>query len=66
MPNPNTSGDMDERRRLIELLGRLASVQPSRECVPDLIAGQWLHGDPDTRRKIEQAIDRMPKKKRSN
>jgi hypothetical protein len=30
--------------------------------MPDVIAGQWLHGDADTRQKIEDAIDRMPKK----
>jgi hypothetical protein len=28
----------------------------------DALVDQWLHGDADTRRKIEEAIDRMPKK----
>jgi hypothetical protein len=29
--------------------------------MPDVTVGQWLHGDADARRKIEEAIDRMPK-----
>jgi hypothetical protein len=28
----------------------------------DAIAEQWMHGDADTRRKIEEEIDRLPKK----
>ena len=55
MSNPNNSGDLDERRKLLD---RLAAPK----CMPDVIAGQWLHGDADTRQKIEDAIDRMPKK----
>ena len=57
MANPNNSGDMDERRKLLD---RPDFVHP--ECMPDVIAGQWLHGDADARRKIEGAISRMPKK----
>jgi hypothetical protein len=64
MSNPNNSGDLDERRKLLKLLDRLAAVDrlATPKCLPDVIAGQWLHGDADTRRKIEDAIDRMPKK----
>jgi hypothetical protein len=51
---------MDERRKLLKLLDRLDAVH--RKCMPDVIVGQWLHGDADARRKIEEAIDRMPKK----
>jgi hypothetical protein len=57
MANPNNSGDMDERRKLLD---RLDAVH--RKCMPDVIVGQWLRGDADARRKIEEAIDRMPKK----
>jgi hypothetical protein len=57
MANPNNSGDMDERRKLLD---RLDAVH--RKCMPHVIVGQWLHGDADARRKIEEAIDRMPKK----
>jgi hypothetical protein len=59
MANLN-SGAMDERRKLIALLDRLDVVQP--KCMPDMIVDQWVHGDADARRKIEEAIDRMPKK----
>jgi len=34
--------------------------------MPELIVGQWLRGDPETRRTIEEEIDRMPKRKKSN
>jgi hypothetical protein len=34
--------------------------------MPDIIVGQWLKGDPGARRKIEEAIDRLPKQKKSN
>jgi hypothetical protein len=61
MANPR--GDLDGLR---ELLDRLATVQPSRECMPELILGQWLRGDPETRQTIEEEIDRMPKRKKSN
>jgi hypothetical protein len=62
MPNPDNSGDLDDLRRLLD---RLATLDPNK-CMPDVIAGQWMHGDPDARRKIEEAIDRLPKKKKSN
>jgi hypothetical protein len=65
MSKPNNSGALEERRKLFELLDRLAAVD--RQAAPrrlpnDYIAGQWLHGDADTRRKIEEEIDRLPKK----
>jgi hypothetical protein len=64
MSNPNNSGDLDERRKLLKLLDRLAAVDrlAAPKCMPDVIVDQWLHGDPGARRKIEDAIDRMPKK----
>ena len=60
MANPNNPRDMDERRKLLKLLDRLDAVD--RKCMPDVIVGQWLHGDADARCKIEEAIDRMPRK----
>ena len=60
MANPNNSSDLDERRKLLKLLDRLDTVH--RKRMPDVIVGQWLHGDADARRKIEEAIDRTPKK----
>jgi hypothetical protein len=62
LTNPNA---LEERRKLFEVLDRLAAVD--RRVAPkrlpdDFIAGQWLHGDADTRRKIEEEIDRLPKK----
>jgi hypothetical protein len=62
MPNPN-KGDMDDFRKLLD---RLAAVRPSRECMPELIVGQWVRGDPEARRTIEEKLDRMPKRKKSN
>ena len=60
MANPNNSGDMDERRRLLNLVDRLDAVD--RKFMPEVILDRWLHGDVDARRKIEEAIDRMPRK----
>jgi len=34
--------------------------------MPDVIVGQWVHSDPEARRTIEEEIDRMPKRKKSN
>jgi len=64
MSNPNNSGDMDERRKLLKLLDRLDAVHP--KCMPDVIVDQWVHGDIDARRKIEEAIGRLPKRKKPN
>jgi hypothetical protein len=61
MANPNNSGDLDELRKLLD---RLADVHP--RCMPDVIVGQWVHSDPEARRTIEEEIDRMPKRKKSN
>jgi len=66
MANPSNPVDMNERRNLLELLDRLADVQPGRHCMPDVLVDQWFHGDSDRRRKIEEAIGRMPKRKTSN
>ena len=63
MANPNHSGDLDGLRKLLD---RLATVQPGRECMPEVIVGQWLRGDPEARQTIEEEIDRMPKRKKSN
>jgi hypothetical protein len=60
MATPDNSGDRDERRQLLKLLDRLDAVD--RKCMPDVIVGQCLHGDADARRKIEEAIDGMPRK----
>jgi len=62
MANPSNPGDRDERRKLLALLDRLDTVRPGRGCMPDVIFSQWMHSDADTRRKIEESIDRMPKK----
>jgi hypothetical protein len=34
--------------------------------MPDVIAGRWAVSDADARRKIEEEIDRLPKRKKSN
>jgi hypothetical protein len=64
MANPDNPVDMDERRKLLELLDRLDAVDRTvdRKFMPELIVGKWMHGDADARRKIEEAIDRMPRK----
>jgi hypothetical protein len=51
---------MDERRKLLRLLDRLDAVH--LKCMPDVIVDQWLHGGADARRRIEEAIDRMPRR----
>ena len=65
MPKPASPEALEERRKLFELLDRLAAVD--RQAAPrhmphDAIADQWLHGDADARRRIEQEVDRLPKK----
>jgi hypothetical protein len=64
MSHPSNSGDLDERRKLLELLARLAAVDRARapRCLPDVIVDQWRHGDAGARRKIEEAIERLPMK----
>lgn len=61
MSNPNNSGSLDELRKLLD---RLADVDP--KCLPDVIAGQWAKADPGARRRIEEAIDRLPNRKKPN
>ncbi len=65
MSNPTGPGELEERRKLFELLDRLAAVD--RQAAPrhmphDAIPDQWLHSDAATRRKIEEVIDLLPKK----
>jgi hypothetical protein len=67
MPKPTSPEAREERRKLFDLLDRLAAVD--RQAAPkhmphDAIAGQWIHGDAEARRRIEEAIDRMPRKSR--
>lgn len=64
MANSNNPGDMDERRKLLNLLDRLDAVH--RKCMPDVIVDQWMHGNADARRKIEDSIDRLPRRKKPN
>ena len=58
MSNPANS---EERRKLLQLLDRLDAVDP--KCLPTAITSRWLHGDSGARRKIEEGIDRLPKRK---
>ena len=64
MANPNNSSGKDERRKLVALLDRLDAVQPTTGF--DALIYQWLHGDADARRKIEESIDSLPKRKKPN
>ena len=61
MSNPNISGDLEGLRKLLD---RLADVDP--KCIPTIIADQWSIGDFEARRKIEEAVDRLPKRKKVN
>ena len=71
MSNPNNSGDLDGLRKLLD---RLAAVDP--QCMPAVIAGQWCmletipgqwaKADPEARRTIEEEIDRLPRRKKSD
>lgn len=65
MPKPASPEALEERRKLFALFDRLAAVD--RQAAPrhmphDAIAQQWLHGDADTRRRIEEEVDRLPRK----
>jgi hypothetical protein len=65
MSRPTSPGVQEERRKLFDLLDRLAAVDrraAPRRLPDDFVAGQWLHGDADTRRKIEEEVDRLPRK----
>ena len=61
MSNPNKSG---ERAELRKLLDRMAAVHP--KCMSDVFVQGWLNGDPAARRKIEEVLDRLPKKNKAN
>ena len=64
MSKPTSPGVQEERRKLFKLLERLDDVDP--KCIPTIFADQWAIGDPEARQKIEEAIDRLPKRKKSN
>ena len=64
MANLNNANADDERRKLVALLDRLDAVHPTAGF--DALIYQWLHGDSDVRRKIEDSIDRLPKRKKLN
>jgi hypothetical protein len=59
----DNSANSKERRNLLKLLDRLDAVDP--KCLPTAIVGRWLHGDADARRKIEDSIDGLPKRKKA-
>lgn len=65
MMNPNVSGDLVGLRKLLD---RLAAVDRAAcrgrrpPFMPELITGEWLKGDAYARRKIEEEIDRLPKR----
>jgi hypothetical protein len=61
MANPNRSYSRDE---LLKLLDRLDTVHP--KCMPSVIAERWAVSDAAARRKIEEEIDRLPRRKKSN
>jgi hypothetical protein len=60
MVNPNHSYSAE----LLKLLDRLDAVDP--KCMPDAIADRWAVSDPEARRTIEEEIDRLPRRKKSN
>jgi hypothetical protein len=65
MAKPTNQGALEERRKLFDLLDRLKAVDrpPGLRSMPhDAIVDQWLHSDADDRRKIEESIDRLPRK----
>jgi hypothetical protein len=61
MANPNPSYSREE---LLKLLDRLDRVDP--KCMADVIVGKWTVSDPEARRTIEEEIDRLPKRKKSD
>ena len=61
MANPNHSYS---RHELLKLLDRLDHVD--LKCMPDVIVGRWVVSDPEARRTIEEEIDHLPKRKKSN
>lgn len=66
MSNPARSG---ERAQLLNLLDRLDAVdrvRAPRSFLPELIIDKWRRGDPETRRTIEEKVDRLPKRKKAN
>ena len=66
MSNPARSG---ERAQLLNLLDRLDAVDRARAprfFLPDAIVDKWRVSDPEARRTIEEEIDRLPKRKKSN
>ena len=66
MSNPARSG---ERAQLLNLLDRLDAVdrvRAPRSFLPELIIDKWRRGDSETRRTIEEKVDRLPKRKKAN
>lgn len=66
MSNPARSG---ERAQLLNLLDRLDAVDRARApkpFLPEVILYKWRCGDPEARRTIEEEVDRLPKRKKSN
>jgi hypothetical protein len=66
MSTPARSG---ERAQLLNLLDRLDAVDRARAprpFLPELIIDKWRRGDPEARRTIEEEVDRLPKRSKSN
>ena len=66
MSNPARSG---ERAQLLNLLDRLDAVDRAlvpRPFLPEVIIHKWRVGDPEARQTIEDEVDRLPKRKKSD
>jgi hypothetical protein len=66
MSDPARSG---ERAQLLNLLDRLDAVDRARAPKtywPETIIDQWRRGDPEARRTIEEEVDRLLKRSKSN
>jgi hypothetical protein len=66
MSDPARSGERAQRLNLLDRLDAVDRARVPRPFLPEVIIDNWRRGDPEARRTIEEEVDRLPKRKKSN
>ena len=66
MSDPARSGELPQLLNLLDRLDAVDRARAPRPFLPELISDKWRRGDPEARRTIEEEVDRLPKRSKSN